>query len=60
MKPQVDQILDSRVKKKTRHDIYMEHLIKWRNQTESEATWIAESEFKKKGITTEFLNIDPP
>ena len=31
-KPQAERVLDSRVKKTTRHVIYMEHLIKWMNQ----------------------------
>lgn len=38
IKPQVEKILDSRVKKKTRHKLYMEHLVKWRHQPKLEAT----------------------
>lgn len=59
-KPQAEKVLDSRVKKKTRHGIYMEHLVKWKNQPESEATWVAEHEFKKRGISQDLLNTDPP
>ena len=47
-KPQAKRVLDSRVKKKTRHDIFMEHLIKWKDQLEYKAAWIVESEFKKE------------
>lgn len=55
IKPQAEKIMDSRVKKKTRHKIYMEHLVEWRKQLESEVTWIPESDFKKHGIIEEFL-----
>lgn len=49
-KPQVEQILDSRVKKQMRHGMYMEHLIKWHTLPEAKATWVAESNFKRLGI----------
>ena len=51
-KPQAKKILDSKVKKKTRHGIYMEHLIKWKDKLESKATWITKSDFRKRGIPT--------
>lgn len=52
--------MDSRIKKKTCHGTYMEHLIKWKDQPESEVTWIDESDFGKKGIPMKFLQIYPP
>ena len=59
-KPQAKKILDSKVKKKTTHYIYMEHLITWKDKPESEATWIAKSEFKKIRTPTKLLQDDPP
>ena len=29
---EVEKVLDSKVKKTTRHKVYMEHLIKWRHR----------------------------
>lgn len=46
-KLQAERILESRVKKSTRHKEYMEHLIKWKEKPESEATWVDEAHFKK-------------
>ena len=46
----IEQVLDSRVNKYTRHKIYMEHLIKWKRNKTIEATWVAKTEFKKVDI----------
>ena len=59
-KLEVEKLLDSRVKKTTRHKVYMEHLIKWKEKPVSEATWVAETEFKKVGIPLDLLQTDPP
>jgi hypothetical protein len=59
-KLEVEKVLDSRVKKTTRHKVYMEHLIKWKEKPISEATWVAETEFKKVGIPLDLLQTDPP
>lgn len=57
---QAESILESRVKKATRHHIYMEHLVKWKNHPESEATWVEESQFKKFGVDLALLNPKVP
>ena len=49
-KLEVEKVLDSRVKKYTRHKVYMEHLIQWKGKKTLEATWVAEIEFKNVGI----------
>lgn len=54
-KPRVEQILDSRVKKQMRHDVYIKLLIKWHNLPEVEATLVVESDFKRVGIDVALL-----
>ena len=54
-KLEVEKLLDSRVKKTTRHKVYMEHLIKWKEKPVSEATWVAETDFKKVGIPLDLI-----
>ena len=56
----MERILDSRVKKSTRNKVYQEHLVKWLDTLEAKATWIVESDFKKHGISKEFLSLAVP
>ena len=56
MQLDVEKVLDSRVKKNTRHKVYMEHLIKWKNKPDSEETWVANTNFKKMGIVDDILS----
>ena len=56
LQPQDERILDSRVKKSTRNKVYKENLIKWKDTPKTKATWIVESDFKKYGISLEFLS----
>ena len=51
-----EQVLASRVKKETRHQVYMKHLIKWKKKPKLEATWVAEAYFKKVGIPQDLLS----
>ena len=55
-----EKVLESRVKKTTRHQVYMEHLIKWKDQLESKATWVEEGHFKKFGIDPTLLDPKVP
>ena len=48
-------MLDSRVKKSTRHKVYMEHLIKWKGKPTSEDTWVVEENFKRVGIPLDLI-----
>ena len=52
----MERILDSIVEKSTRNKVYKEHLVKWLDTLEAKATWVAESDFKKHGISREFLS----
>lgn len=54
-KQEVEKVLDSRMKKSTRHKVYMEHLIKWKGNPTSEATWVAEIDFKRLGIPLDLI-----
>lgn len=57
-KSQVEKVLGSRVAKKTRHKACMEHLIKWKNMSDAEATWVFEIDFKKMDIDLVILFLD--
>lgn len=48
--PNVEKVMSSRITKKTRCQIYWEHLTKWQGMDDVEATWVCEIEFKKLGI----------
>lgn len=47
---QPDKILNSRVYKQTWKKNYLEHLVKWLNKDDVEATWAQETNFKRLGI----------
>ena len=49
------KVLNSRVKKSTRHKVYMEHLIQWKGKPNLEATWVAKAYFKKIGIPLDLI-----
>ena len=55
-KLEAEKVLESRVKKATRHQVYMEHLIKRRHNLDSEATWVANLDFNKLGIYKDLLS----
>ena len=40
-KLEVEKVLDSRVKKSTRHKVYLEYLIQWKAKPIFEAIWVA-------------------
>ena len=54
--PQAERILNSSVKKKTRHDQYIGHLIKWEHLLEEKATWVFRSKFENLGIDITLLS----
>ena len=56
-KLEVEQVLDSRVKKVTKHQGYMEHLIKLKGKPNSEPTWVPKVYFNKVGIPQDLLSI---
>ena len=57
IKLEAQKVLEFRVKKATKHQLYMACLIKWRHKKNLEATWIAKEDFKNVGISKEILSI---
>ena len=54
-KPQMEQILNKRVGKKTRRKEYFEYLIKWKGHPVEDARWETEAEILKHGHTVQEL-----
>jgi hypothetical protein len=54
-KPQMEQILDKRVGKKTRRKEYFEFLVKWKGHPVEDASWEIEEEIMKHGHTVKDL-----
>jgi hypothetical protein len=54
-KPQMEQILDKRVGKKTRRKEYFEYLVKWKGHPVEDASWETEAEILKHGHTMQEL-----
>jgi hypothetical protein len=54
-KPQMEQILDKRVGKRTRRKEYIEYLVKWKNHPVEDASWETEEEIQKHGQTMQEL-----
>jgi hypothetical protein len=54
-KPQMEQILDKRVGKKTRRKEYFEYLVKWKGHPVEDASWETEAEILKHGQTMQEL-----
>jgi hypothetical protein len=54
-KPQMEQILDKRVSKKTRRKEYFEYLIKWKVHPVEDARWENEAVIQKHGYTMQEL-----
>jgi hypothetical protein len=48
-KPQMEQILNKRVGKKTRRKEYFKYLVKWKGQPVEDASWETEAEIMKHG-----------
>lgn len=47
---EIDEVIDSRVVRRTTGKEYKEYLIKWRGEKMEEATWVAGPELLKLGI----------
>jgi hypothetical protein len=54
-KPQMEQILNKRVGKKTRRKEYFEYLVKWKGHPVEDASWETEAEILKHGHTVQEL-----
>jgi hypothetical protein len=54
-KPQMQHILDKRVRKRTRQKKYFEYLVKWKNHPVEDASWETEEEIQRHGQTMQEL-----
>jgi hypothetical protein len=54
-KPQMENILDKRVRKRTRRKEYFEYLVKWKGHPVEDASWEDEVEIQKHGRTVQEL-----
>ena len=52
---EMEQILDTRVAKKTRGQEYYEYLVKWKDHPFEDATWVTAALIHKSGRTVEEL-----
>jgi hypothetical protein len=53
--PQMERILDKRVRKKTRRKKYFEYLVKWKGHPVEDASWEIEVEIQRHGKTVHML-----
>jgi hypothetical protein len=49
VKPQMEKILDHSVGKKTRRKMYPEYLVKWKDHTMEDSSWVIEPDILKHG-----------
>jgi hypothetical protein len=54
-KPQMENIIDQRVSKKTRRKTYLEYLVKWKGHPIEDASWESEADIHKHGQTVQEL-----
>ena len=58
--PQMEQILNKRVGKKTRRKEYFEYLVKWKGHPVEDSRWEIEAEIQKHGhIVQELMDKSP-
>jgi hypothetical protein len=53
--PQMESIIDKRIRKKTRRKEYFEYLVKWKGHLVEDASWEDEAEIHKHGQTMQEL-----
>jgi hypothetical protein len=59
-KPQIENILDQRIAKKTRRKFYYEYLVKWKDHPAEDASWITEVDIQKhENIVKEIMDMSP-
>jgi hypothetical protein len=54
-KPQMESIIDKRIRKKTRRKEYFEYLVKWKGHPIEDANWENEAEIQNHGQTMQEL-----
>jgi hypothetical protein len=59
-KPQMEQIVDRRIGKKTRRKTYFEYLVKWKGRPIEDAIWVSEEDIQKHGRSVqELMDMSP-
>jgi len=58
VKKEVEAVLEKRVSKRTRGQVYFQYLVKWRGQPMEDASWITTAELQKYGVNPESLKKD--
>jgi hypothetical protein len=53
--PQIENILDQRIAKRTRRKVYYEYLVKWKNHPIEDSSWITKAYIQKHGEEVEEL-----
>ena len=51
LQTQIECIIDRRISKKTRRNIYFSYLVKWTGKSEKEAVWMTQTEIERAGYT---------
>ena len=59
VKKEVEVVLEKRVSKRTRGQVYFHYLLKWKGQLMEDASWITTTELQKYGVNPESLMKDP-
>jgi len=58
VKREVEAILEKRVSKRTRGQMYFQYLVKWKGQLVEDARWLTTVELQKYGVSLESLRDD--
>ena len=57
---QMENIVDQRVRKKTRRKRYFEYLVKWKGHPIEDASWESEADIQKHGqLVQELMDMSP-
>ena len=58
VKKEVEAILEKRVSKRTKGQVYFQYLVKWKGQPVEDASWLTTAELQKYGASPESLRDD--
>lgn len=58
VKREVEAVLEKRVSKRTRGQVYYQYLVKWKGQLVEDASWLTTVELQKYGVNPESLRDD--
>lgn len=58
IKKEVEAVVEKRVCKRTRGQVYFQYLVKWKGQPMEDANWLATVELQKHGVNAKSLMND--